>query len=214
MPSQLPAPLTEGLTAKQLSFVEHYVGLAGRHQGRAAIMAGYSRTGADAHASRLLRDPRILRVLRHYAETRIKATVVASAATLEELRDDLSAPQAVRLKAASELLDRAGLLVEKISTMHHIVSDQRRSNAGDLRELVDLVVNLDVGVVVGDPDKLQRALALAAQRDQAKVIDITPVEADDAVEPALAAPAPVPTALQPPVVADAVSDLEDLEARL
>lgn len=40
MPSPLPVPLTETLSPKMLAFVEHYVDLGGRHQGRAAIMAG------------------------------------------------------------------------------------------------------------------------------------------------------------------------------
>ncbi|MEP6604536.1 MAG: terminase small subunit, partial [Nitrosospira sp.] len=82
MPSSLPVPLTESLSAKMRFFVDHYVSQGGRHQGRAAIMAGYSRSAADAVASRLLRRPDVLALLRHIVETRIKADVVTSADTL------------------------------------------------------------------------------------------------------------------------------------
>jgi hypothetical protein len=163
MPSQLPVPY--GLTPKMLAFVDHYVELGGKSQEQAAVLAGYAASGAAALASRLLRRPDVLAYLRHVAETRIRADVVISADVLRMIRDDASVPPGERRKAASELLDRAGLIVAKLSQHNVVVDDRRRSPAdmariivdGDRRLLDDL---LGVGIIrVNDRAALDAYLA-------------------------------------------------------
>lgn len=177
MPSPLPAPLTQSLTAKMLSFVEHYVAQGGRHQGRAAIMAGYARTAADAVASRLLRRPEILALLRHIVETKIKADVLSSAETLKELRDSPATPPAVRRHCANDLLDRAGLLVEKFSTVHHVVERHGDVTGSQVLQLIhNLAPQMGVELVVRDQAKLDRFLA-AADR-QVRHVDRDAIEGE------------------------------------
>ena len=135
MPSQLPAPLTEGMTPKMLAFLDAYVRFGGRYQERAAIVAGYAPSGAGAVASRLLRRPDVLRVLRHITETVIKGDVLRSADVLREIRDDPGAETGERRKAASELLDRAGMLIAKLSQHHVVVDDRRHNPAADAASL-------------------------------------------------------------------------------
>lgn len=170
MPSQLPAPLTETLTPKMLAFIEAYVDSGGRNQRRAALLAGYSKTSADTVASRLLRRPDVLAVLRHIVETRIRADAVASAETLRELRDSPSTPANVRRLAASELLDRAGLLVERFSTVHHVVEDRRtvgQIGSSVYRAMQEMASDIGVEIVVRDPEKLERFLTSSDEQPQA-----------------------------------------------
>jgi hypothetical protein len=124
MSSQLPVPF--GLTDRIKSFVDHYVAMGGRSQEKAAVLAGFAPSGAAAHASRLLRRQDVLAYLKHVAETRIMADVAVSVDVLREIRDDrLESPPGERRKAASELLDRAGMIIAKISE-HHVTVDDRR----------------------------------------------------------------------------------------
>jgi hypothetical protein len=110
-----------------VKFVDYYVAFGGRNQTQAAISAGYSPTGAQAIASRLLRRPDVLRLLHHITETTIKADILASAETLRMIRDSGEAPVSERRKAASELLDRAGMLIAKVSE-HHVTVDHVNPN--------------------------------------------------------------------------------------
>ncbi|HTV31084.1 MAG TPA: terminase small subunit [Xanthobacteraceae bacterium] len=170
----LPQRLLQGLTLRTIAFVENYVASAGRNAEAAAVKAGFAPSGAQAHASRLLRDDRVLALIRYIVERKFRAEVVAALEVIKMIRDDPTTPPATKLKAAESFLDRGGMLLQHVSTVHHVVED-RRSSAGDLRQLVDDVLMLDVGLTVTDPGKLERALAAAAARDQSpRVIDITP----------------------------------------
>ena len=186
MPSQLPAPLTQTLTPKMVQFVEHYVALGGRHQARAAILAGYSHSAAPTVASRLLRRPDVLAYLQHVAETRIKADVIASSETLRELRDSPATPPAIRRQCANDLLDRAGMIVAKLATVTHIVEHRPADRAGDMiqRILSDLFA---VGALkVCDPERWQHFLdACNRPIEPSPVTDAefeeVPAEAEDQV---------------------------------
>ena len=157
MPSPLPTPLTRSMSDKMLAFVEHYIDLGGRHQGRAAIMAGYSPSAADAVASRLLRRNDVLALLRHVTETRIKADAIASADTLRELRDDPGTPAAVRRQCANDLLDRAGLLVEKFSTMRHVLEDRVTLSGPRIWQMLrDTAPEMGIEIAIRDQAKLNR----------------------------------------------------------
>jgi hypothetical protein len=157
--ANLPIPLTEGLTEKQIAFAFEYVRLGGRNAAAAGVAAGYSIAG-DGHravVSRLLRNQRVLALIRHLVMTDVQAEAVASMDTLARLRDDLNCPPAVRRQCANDILGHAGYLIEKFSTVHHVVSDERRSDAADLAELVNIVLGLDCGVGIVDQAKWDRA---------------------------------------------------------
>lgn len=126
---RLPVPLQSTLTPKMLAFVEAYIEAGGRNAGRCAILAGYSPTSAGPIASRLLRRPDVLAYLRHVAESRMQADVIASAEVLRTLRDDPTVAAAERRKCASELLDRAGLIVAK-----HVINEHVMPSAEELRD--------------------------------------------------------------------------------
>jgi phage terminase small subunit len=126
MPSNLPVPLTQNLTPKQIAFAEAYVlKLGGRNASGAAALAGYSTAGNghQAVASRLLRDPRVLALIRHLVLTDVQASAVCSMAVLQELQDDIGVPPDTRRKAALNLLEQAGYLVEKFATVRHVVEN-------------------------------------------------------------------------------------------
>jgi len=176
--ANLPAPLTEGLTPKQIAFCEAYVRLGGRNASAASVAAGYSVQG-DSHravASRLLRNPVVLALIRHLVSTDVQAEAVASMDVLKRLRDDPGCPHAVRRQCANDLLSHAGYLIEKFSTVHHVVSDQRRSDAADLVELVSIVLGLDCGVGIVDQSKWDRVQQRA--REQSTLENRRPVIID------------------------------------
>ena len=62
----LPAIITEGATAKQLSFCEEYI--KDKNGTQAAIRAGYSKKTARTQASTLLTKPNIQAVVKHLFE--------------------------------------------------------------------------------------------------------------------------------------------------
>lgn len=178
MPSSLPEPLTKTMTPKMVAFVDHYVAYGGRHQGRAAIMAGYAKSSADVVACRLLRRPDVLALLRHVVETRIKADAVASADTLRELRDSPATPAAVRRQCANDLLDRAGMLVEKFATVRHEIVNGPASDTGTL--IASIIASFrgsapewGLQVTVVDQAKLDRAIAFSGD---------APASDDDVIE--------------------------------
>lgn len=97
------------LSPRQAAFVTEY--LKSDNATQAAIRAGYGAANADVTAARLLKR----RPVREAIED-AKADLFAlfrqesyqSLRTLVALRDDPDAPDSVRLRAAQDLLDRAG----------------------------------------------------------------------------------------------------------
>lgn len=111
------------LTEPQRSFVRHYVDLGGENATEAARRAGYG-TNSDTQAviaSNMLTQPRILAALRELADQRLRSGVVIAASVLVEIAKDRFHKE--RYKAAVELLNRAGLVVEGVSRI--IVEDHR-----------------------------------------------------------------------------------------
>ena len=80
---QLPERLIHGLTERTVAFVEIYVAQGGADAKRAAIEAGFAKSGAQAHASRLLRDERVLALLDHIVDTQLHAIVMAAMEVLK-----------------------------------------------------------------------------------------------------------------------------------
>jgi hypothetical protein len=117
------------LTDRKRRFAEHYIETGGRNGAEAARLAGYSdHAGADkVAASRLLRDDDVLAELRRLAQCRISAAVAVAAAELEDIASDRhgSKDRGTQLKAVQAILDRGGLLVERLSRLdvnvHHSI---------------------------------------------------------------------------------------------
>jgi hypothetical protein len=170
-----------------IAFAENYVRLGGRNASGAAAMAGYSTQG-DGHkaiASRLLRRPEVLALIRHLVLTDVQADAATSMDTLKLLRDDPAVPAEVRRKAANDLLAQAGFLVEKFATVRHVLSDNRQptSSAVDthyaLREYAERC-----GMAIVDQAKWDEALRCARITDErdkndAVVIDGEVLEEDE-----------------------------------
>jgi hypothetical protein len=199
------------VTEKMRGFVEHYIALGGRNATRAAVLAGYAEGGAAAIASRLLRDPRVLAYLRHIASTKIRAGVIESVRTLEGIRDDATVSAGERRKAASELLDRAGMLIERITTIthEHVIRDQHvgSSLAATIRELIaqggtglTITDPAQFGLWAADVDRLGAAGVVGA-RSSDRIVDADFEE--------LPSPDPLPV---PEPVPEGAEGLEDLLA--
>lgn len=106
-PQQLRTRGADGLTPKQRAFVAAYLDTQGNGTA-SAIAAGVSETCAHVSASRWLRDPHVIAVLRE----RIGATYVAIAPAMQAAMLKLalnSKSEFVRQQAAKDLLDRAAI---------------------------------------------------------------------------------------------------------
>lgn len=139
-------PSMLALTEPQRQFVLHYCNTGGINAAEAARRAGYgdNSNSQAVIASRMLRQPRILAALREVADRRLKAgAIMAASAVVEIAQDPLHRD---RFKAATELLNRAGLVVEGISRV--IVEDHRTVEEIE-RRVRDLAERLGI-----DPEKL------------------------------------------------------------
>jgi phage terminase small subunit len=118
------------LTQKQLRFVRQHVRLGGINATAAALCAGYAGkdggAGAAVTAHRLLRNPRVLAAIREEAERSLNAGLPIGTTVLQELAHN-AVNESVRLKAATELIDRGGLRLMNLS-QHTVIVEDRRSD--------------------------------------------------------------------------------------
>lgn len=91
------------LTDKQEAFVSEYVATGGK-VGIAATRAGYA---SKNEGSRLLRDPKIIKLIQERMTQAIGVHAVSALATVAKLSKSARSDY-VRLEAAKDLLDRAG----------------------------------------------------------------------------------------------------------
>jgi phage terminase small subunit len=118
MKSNLPSPAFETVTLvdlseRQAAFVREYVERGGRPGAAAdaAVAAGYARPGpegraaARVRASELLRNEKVLRLLRDELARKLNAGAALGVQTLIDLAQNAKSEQ-VRLSAARELVDR------------------------------------------------------------------------------------------------------------
>lgn len=103
------------LTEQRKRFVHEYLKLRCKNKRQAAINAGYSPKSASQQACDLLKDPEVLAYLQKQKSTlvrRIQEELVFSASdavsTVYGIMTDKDAKDADRLKAAFDILDRAG----------------------------------------------------------------------------------------------------------
>lgn len=135
-------PAMRELTIPQRDFVLAYADQGGINAAEAARRAGYAHHAVAG--STLLKMPRILAALREEADARLKAGAILAASVLVEIADDKFHRD--RYKAAVELLNRAGLVVEGLSRV--IVEDHRTPEEIE-RRIRDLAERLGI-----DADRL------------------------------------------------------------
>src|SRR5215469_8461576 len=116
------------LTDLQKRFCEIYIQHGGKNPTECVRLAGYSDASdaASVRAHELLRNENILAELRRLAQCRISAAVAVAAAELEDIATDRnSLKRSTQLKAIESILNRSGLLIERISRLdvnvHHQV---------------------------------------------------------------------------------------------
>lgn len=139
-------PAMRELTIPQRDFVLAYADQGGINAAEAARKAGYggSENSWSVAGSMLLKQPRILAALREEADSRLKSGAILAASVLVEIAGDQYHRD--RYKAAVELLNRAGLVVEGVSRV--IVEDHRTAEEIE-RRIRDLAERLGI-----DADRL------------------------------------------------------------
>lgn len=160
------------LPPMQADFVRHYVALGGQIGAgeKAALLAGYSASGARVRASEFKRNPRIRACIDEMLERKLKDGVSLAIQVLYDLARD--APPSVKLSAAKELLDRG------IGPVASRNAPQRGETVEDLLKILDQENDLiarDEGVLeakipfnktkrISNKDKMKNRLAESAER--------------------------------------------------
>jgi len=155
------------LTQKQRRFVTQHVRLGGVNGCAAALAAGYAGkdggAGAAVTAHRLLRNPRVLAAIREEAERSLNAGLPIGTTVLQELAQN-AVNESVRLKAATELIDRGGLRLMNLSQHTVVIKDERSDD--ELRARVEqLQRELGLSARVIDGAVEPKALPLDDARD-------------------------------------------------
>jgi len=134
------------LTEPQRRFVTAYVENGGSNEADAAYRAGYGSTPGDCAsiANRMLRAPRILTAIREEADKRLKSGAILASSVLVEIASNRMHRD--QYKAAVELLNRAGLVVEGVS---RVIVEDHRTEEEIVRRIADLADKLGI-----DPKKL------------------------------------------------------------
>lgn len=126
-------PKMRALTMPQRAFVVAMCETGGQDHSKAALMAGYGGTenSTKVAACRLAHDPRVLEAIREEAEKRLQSGAILGASVMVEIAMDKLHKD--RFKAADNLLNRAGLLVE---TQHRVIVENDNRPIGELRAAV------------------------------------------------------------------------------
>lgn len=111
-------------TAQQKLFIDEYLRLRKSSQKQAALNAGYSPKSAESQASQLLKNPKVreyLKVRESQMEQELREAFFFDALEAREIMHQVmkspGTPEAVRVSAAKDFLDRAGFKpVEKNET--------------------------------------------------------------------------------------------------
>lgn len=140
-------PCMEALSDRQRQFVLALI-QTGCSQSKAAELAGY-RGGPHtwkATGWRLAHDSRVQAAIHEEAQKLIRGTSVMAVRVIEGLAADKNVDPKVRLKAATELLNRSGLHAQS----EHKVTVERHLTDGEIRgQLLELARQLDL-----DPRKV------------------------------------------------------------
>lgn len=158
------------LSVPMRAFVTAMMETGGQGEGRAAYLAGYGGTidSAKVAASRMMRMPTVLAAIREEADRRLRSGGILAASALVEIANDMKHKD--RFKAAVELLNRSGLLVEQT---HRVIHEDHRSDAEIERAVANLATKYGI-----DPAKL---LGTAAAKISVGAVDAEFVEITEAM---------------------------------
>lgn len=145
-----PGPAMSALSTRQQAFVRYMLQTGGQNAKRCAAAAGY--TGNDntmaVTAHRLAHDEKVLAALKEEADKRIRSGAILGASVLAEIAGDVTHKD--RLKAAIELLNRAGLLTATLHKHEHAVTV---TNTADEKAQIARITEMAAKLGV-DPKKL------------------------------------------------------------
>jgi phage terminase small subunit len=136
------------LTQAQRGFVIAMLETGGQDHTKAAVLAGFGNNVdvANVSAARMMRQPKILAAIREEADRRLKSGAILGASVLIEIMQDTRHKD--RFKAAQEVLNRAGLMVEQT---HRVIHEDHRTDAEVKRSLALLLgkYGVDAAKVLG-----------------------------------------------------------------
>ena len=145
-------PAMAGLTDLQRDFVRIFVDHGGRNAAacyRLAYPNCSTEGAAKVNAHKLMHSENVLAAIREEADKRLRTGALLGASVLMEIADNPVHKD--QLKAATELLNRAGLIV---ATQHNVVVEDRRTNNEIIETIARLAMknNLDVSSLLGNTD--------------------------------------------------------------
>jgi hypothetical protein len=162
-------PAMRACSPNERAFVVALVESGGTNHTLSAIHAGIGGNpdASKTAAYRIMQRPRVHAAIREEADKRLRGGAILAASVLIEIASDPMHKD--RFKAAENLLNRAGLMVENVS--RHIIEDHRSDN--ELLMAIAMIAKKN-GL---DPSKL-----LGKPLEKANVVDAEFTEvADDAV---------------------------------
>lgn len=158
----------QALNQNQRNFVVAFIMQGGQNATAAALAAGYANTEGSARvaAHRLVHHPRVQLALREEADKRLRAGALLGASVVQEIASD--ALHKDRLKAAIELLNRSGLLVEQT---HRVIHEDNRSDSELERAVLAMATKygMDPVKLLGDATKKVAAAAAAVDAEFVEV---------------------------------------------
>jgi phage terminase small subunit len=172
-----PGAAMATLTPRQREFVRAMLETGARDHTLCARMAGF--TGDDntmrVTAHRLAHDDKVLAALKEEADKRIRSGAVLGASVLSEIA--MNPTHKDQLKAAIELLNRAGLIT---ATLHkhehaHVVSTSADEKA-QIASIVEKAARLGI-----DPRKLLGGIVVDAEFEEVQKPD-TPAAGTEGLE--------------------------------
>jgi phage terminase small subunit len=150
------------LTDKQKLFCKNIID--GMTQKESAIRAGYTVKSADVTASKMLREAKIIEYisfLKQSVEEIFADKAKLALETLLEIMTDQKAPTTSRVKASTEILDRAGY-----SATQKIKADINTTHSGSITANNQQQIHIIQEIVNEDTDLADRLLLKFRDRQQ------------------------------------------------
>lgn len=149
-------PAMIALNPQQRAFVLAYVETGGQDQTRAAVLSGYGVTPGSQKVAgyRLAHDPKILAAIKEVADQRLRSGALLGAEVLIAIAQNPVHKD--QLKAATELLNRGGLIVRQ--EVEHI--HRSETEAEQVKKIVSLARELGL-----DPKQLLGSAGVTVDAD-------------------------------------------------
>lgn len=168
-------PKMRALNPRQRAFVEAFVLTGGQNGKQAAAMSGFGGTeGSQRQAAhRLLHTQAILAAIKERADAQIRSNILVGTGVLVEIANDPTHKD--RLKAATQLIDRGGLIIQQQLNVH-VTDETSNSDVIDRIRTMAGKLGIDPAVLLGRFVGSKTALPAPL-----KVVDaeFTPVEDTD-----------------------------------